>query len=124
MRENHAPQAMWVALPSSFSRNYPISASSCSVISDSLQPHGLHAAHQASLSFTTSQSLFKLMSIESVMPFSHLVLCRPLLLLPSIFSSIRAFSSELAFHFRWPNVGVSASAPVLPMMLWRTVISC
>ena len=50
------------------------------------------AAHQASLSFTISQILFKLMSIESVMPFSHLALCRSLLLLPSIFASIRVFS--------------------------------
>ena len=52
------------------------------------------AAHQASLSFTISQSLLKLMSIESVMPSSHLTLCRPLLLLPSIFPSIRVFPSE------------------------------
>ena len=49
------------------------------------------------------QSLLKLMSIESVMPFSRLILCRPLLLLPSIFPSIRVFSSELAFHIRWPK---------------------
>ena len=52
------------------------------------------AAHQASLSFTISQSLLKLMSIESVMPSNHLILCHPLLLLPSIFPSIRVFSSE------------------------------
>ena len=61
------------------------------------------AARQASLSFTISQSLLKLMSIESVMPSNHLILCRPLLLLPSIFPSIRVFSSELAFHIRWPK---------------------
>ena len=54
------------------------------------------AAHQTSLSFTISQSLLKLMSIESVMPSNHLILCCPLLL-PSIFPSIRVFSSELAF---------------------------
>ena len=60
------------------------------------------AAHQASLSITNSQSLLKLMSIESVMPSNHLILCRPLLLLPSIFPSIRVFSNELALHIRWP----------------------
>ena len=54
------------------------------------------AAHQASLSFTISQSLRKLMSIESVMPSNHLVLCHPVLLLPSIFPSIRVFSNDLA----------------------------
>ena len=58
-------------------------------------------ARQASLSITNSWNLLKLMSIESVMPSSHLVLCRPLLLLPSIFSSIRVFSNELALHIRW-----------------------
>ena len=62
-----------------------------------------NAAHQASLSFTISQSLLKLMSIESVMPPNHLILCCPLLLLPSIFLSIRVFSNELALHIRWPN---------------------
>ena len=61
------------------------------------------AAHQASLSFTISKSLFKLMSIESVMPSSHLILCHPLLLLPSIFPSIRVFSSELPLRIGWPN---------------------
>ena len=61
------------------------------------------AARQASLSFTISQSLLKLMSIESVMPSDHLILCRPLLLLPSIFPSIRVFFSESAVHIRWPK---------------------
>ena len=60
-------------------------------------------AHQASLSITNSQSLPKLMSIELVMPSSHLILCRPLLLLPSIFPSIRVFSNKSAFHTRWPK---------------------
>ena len=60
------------------------------------------AARQASLSFTISWSLLKLMSIESVMPSSHLILCRPLLL-PSIFPSIRVFSSESVLHIRWPK---------------------
>ena len=61
------------------------------------------AAHQASLSFTISWSLPKLMSIESVMPSSHLILCGPLLLLPSIFPSIRVFSNESALRMRWPK---------------------
>ena len=61
------------------------------------------AARQASLSITNSQSLPRLMSIDSVMPSNHLILCPPLLLLPSIFPSIRVFSNELAFHMRWPK---------------------
>ena len=61
------------------------------------------AAHQASLSITNSQSLLKLMSIESLMPSNHLILCRPLLLLPSIFPSIRVFSNESALCIRWPK---------------------
>ena len=61
------------------------------------------AAHQASLSITNSQSLFKLMSIESVIPSNHLILCHPLLLLPSIFPSIRVFSSESVLCIRWPK---------------------
>ena len=61
------------------------------------------AAHQASLFFTISWSLFKLMSIESVMPSNHLVLCRPLLLLSSVFPSIKAFSNESALCIRWPK---------------------
>ena len=61
------------------------------------------AARQASLSFTTYQSLLKLMSIELVMPSNHLILCRPLLLLPSIFPSIRVFCSESALSIRWPK---------------------
>ena len=73
------------------------------------------AAHQASLSITNSRSLLKLMSIESVMPFSHLILCRPLLLPPSIFPSIRVFSNESFFASGGQSIGVSASASVLPM---------
>ena len=61
------------------------------------------AAHQASLSFTTSLSLLKVMSMEWVMPAHHLILCCPLLLLPSIFPSIRVFSNELALCIRWPK---------------------
>ena len=61
------------------------------------------AAHQASLSFTISLSLLKLLSVESVMPSNHLILCRPLLLLPSIFPNIRVFSSESALPVRGPK---------------------
>ena len=61
------------------------------------------AALQASLPFTLSQSLLKLMSTESVMPSNHLILCRPLLLLPSIFFSIRVSSNESSRHIRWPK---------------------
>ena len=61
------------------------------------------AACQASLSFTTSWSLLKLMSIQSVLPSNHLVICRPLLLLPSIFHSIRGSSNESALPIRWPK---------------------
>ena len=61
------------------------------------------AAWQASLSITNSQSLFKLMSIESVMTSNHLILCHPLLLPPSIFPSIRVFSSESVLRIRWPK---------------------
>ena len=61
------------------------------------------AARQASLSITNSWRAPKLMSIESVMPSSHLILCRPLLLLPSIFPSIRVFSNESILHIKWPK---------------------
>ena len=70
-----------------------------SVVSDSLRPF----ARQASLSITNSWSLLKLVSMKSVMPSSHLILCHPLLLLPSIFPSIRVFSSESALLIRWPE---------------------
>ena len=72
-----------------------------SVMSDSAVPKS--AARQASLSFNISDSFLKLMSIESVMPSNHLILCRPLLLSPSIFPSIRVFSSESALRIRWPK---------------------
>ena len=61
------------------------------------------AAHQASLFITNSRSSLKLMSIESVILFNHLILCRPLLLLPSVFPSIRVFSNESILHTRWPK---------------------
>ena len=62
-----------------------------------------NAARQASLSIINSQSLLKLMSIELVVPSNHLILRRPLLLLPSVFPSIRVFSNESVPHIRWPN---------------------
>ena len=68
------------------------------------------AARQASLSITNTQSLFKLMSIESVMLSNHLILCHPLLLPPSIFPNIRVFSSESALLIGGQSIGVSASA--------------
>ena len=68
----------------------------------------------AFLPITNSQSLLKIMSIESVMPSNHLILCHPLLFPPSICPSIRIFSNESVLCIRWPNVGISASALVLP----------
>ena len=73
------------------------------------------AAHQASLPITNSQSLPKPMSIESVMPSNHLILCCPLLLLPSIFPSIRVFQMSQLFAWGGQSIGVSASASVLPI---------
>ena len=73
------------------------------------------AAHQASLSFTISLSLLKLMSIELMLASDHLILCCPLLLLPSIFPSIRVFSNEPALYIRWPKYWSISSASALPM---------
>ena len=78
--------------------NEPSVQFSCSVISSSMRPHG-----QASLSFINSWSLLKLMSVELVMPSNHLILCRPLLLQPSIFPSIRIFSNESFLCIKWPK---------------------
>ena len=72
-----------------------------SVVSDSVTPWT--AAHQDSLSITNSRILPQLTSIESVMPSNHLILCRPLLLLPSIFPGIRVFSNESVLRIRWPE---------------------
>ena len=86
------------------SDSLPLGQSSVSSVTQScLTETPWTAAHQASLSITNSQSLLKLMSIESVMPSSHLILCRPLLLLPSIFPSTRAFSNESVLCNRWPK---------------------
>ena len=91
-----------------------------SVMSDSATPWT--AAHQASLSITNSQSLLKLMSIMSVMPFNHLILCRPLLLLPSIFPSIRVFSSVSVLRTRWPKYW-SFSSTISPSNDYSKLIS-
>ena len=72
------------------------------------------AACQASLLFTFSWSLLKLMSTELMMTSNHLTLCHPLLLLPSIFPKIRVFSNESVLHVRWPSTRASASASVIP----------
>ena len=86
---------------------------SCSVMSDSVTPWT--AACQASLSITNSQSPPKPMSIESVMPSNHLILCRPLLLLPSIFPASGSFQMSQPFTSGGQSLGVSASTSVLPM---------
>ena len=84
-----------------------------SVMSSSLQPHGLQHARLPCPSPTPRA--YKFMSIESVMPSNHLILCCSLHLLPSIFPSIRVFSNKLVLCIRWSRIGVSASASVLPM---------
>ena len=89
-------------------------------MSDSATPWT--AAQQASLSITSSRSLLKLMSIESVMPSNHLILCRHLLLLPSIFPSIRGFSSESVLHIRWPRYW-SFSFSIRPCNEYSVLIS-
>ena len=80
-------------------------------------------ARQASLSITISRSLFKLMSVELVMPSNHLILCRPLLLLPSIFNSIRVFSSESVLCIRWPKYW-SFNFSISPSNGYSGLISC
>ena len=87
--------------------------SSHSVVSDSAPPW--NALYQNSLSISNSCSLLKLMSMESVMPSNHLILCHALLLPPSIFPSIRVFSNKSVLLIRGPKYWVSASASVLPM---------
>ena len=91
-----------------------------SVVSDSATPW--IAALQASLSFTNSQSSLRLTSIESMMPSRHLILCRPLLLLPSFQPSIRVFSSESTLHIRWPKYW-SFSFSIIPSKEIQGLIS-
>ena len=101
-----------------FSAEYTLQLSvqfSLSVVSNSLRPQGLQHARPPSLSITNSRSSLKLMSIESVMPSSHLILCHPLLLLPSIFPASASFPVSQFFTSGGQNIGVSASTSVLPM---------
>ena len=90
-------------------------------VSDSVTPWT--AVCQTFLSFTVSRSLLRLTSIESVMPSNHLILCHPLLLLPSVFPSIRVFSNELALHIRWPKYW-SFSFSISPSNEYSGLISC
>ena len=95
-----------------------------SVVSDSLWPHGLQHARLPCPSPTDSHSLLKLIAIQSVMPSNHLILCHPLLLLPSIFPSIRVFSNELALCMRWPkywnfNFNISLSNELSGLISFR-----
>ena len=90
-------------------------------VSDSLQPHGLQHARPPCPS-SISRSLFKLMSIESVMPSNHLILCHPLLLFPAVFPSIRIFSSELAFPIWWQKYW-SFSFSISPSKKYSGLIS-
>ena len=99
-------------------------------MSDSLRPHELQQARPPSLSITNSQSLLKLMSIESVMPSSHLIPCCPLLFLPPILPSIRIFSNESTLHKGWPkywsfsfNISPSNEHPGLISFRWTGWIS-
>ena len=96
----------WGQGTANFWLHFPWSFSSSSVQSLSrvrISVPSWTAARQASLSVTNSQSLLKLMSVKLVMPSNHLILCHPLLLLPSIFASIRVFSNESVLHIRWPK---------------------
>ena len=101
--------------------NHCISQFSCSVVSDSGTPRT--AACQVSWSITTSQSLLKLMSIKLVMPSNHHILCCPLLLLHSIFPSIRVFSNESVLCIRWPKYW-SFSFSISPSNEYSGLISC
>ena len=94
---------------------------SCSVVPNSSWPHGLQHARLPCPS-TNSGSFFKLMHIESVMPSNHLILCHPLLLPPSVFSSIRVFSSESVLWIRWPKFW-SFSFSISPYNVYSGLIS-
>ena len=107
VREGSSRKQSWIVA----SASEPQFQFSHSVMFDSATPWT--AAQQASLSITSSWSLLRLMSIEPVMPSSHLIFCRPLLLLPSIFPSIRIFSNESVLRIRWPEYW-SFSFPISP----------
>ena len=127
----------WVAYPFSCDLSYPgtklvYPSLQANTLSTDLSVQSLspvrffatpwNAAWQASLSITNSWSLLKLMSIELVMSSNHLIFCRPLLLPPLIFPSIRVFSNESAFHIRWPNYG-SFSFNITPFNEYSGLIS-
>ena len=95
---------------------------SCSVMSSSLRPHEQQHARQASLSIIDYWSLLKLMSIRSVMPSNHLILCHPLLLPPSILPSTRVFSNESVLGIRWPKYW-SFSFSIIPSSEYSGLIS-
>ena len=110
------------SLLSSFQQTFSSVQFSHSIVSNSDTPRT--AACQASLSITNSWSLLKLMPIELVVPSNHLILCRPLLLLPSIFPSIRVFSNESVLHIRWPkywsfSFSISPSNEYLALISFR-----
>ena len=105
-----SPHRLWAAYIQNFQFSSDQSLSTVQIFVTPWTPEC-----QASMSITNSQSLHKLMSIESVMPSNHLIFCPPLLLPPSIIHSIRVFSNESVLHIRWPKYWVSASASVLPI---------
>ena len=113
-----ATSTIWEALFSAF--QFSSVAQSCLTLCN---PMYAPPACQASLSITNSRSLLKLMSIESVMPFNHLIFCHPRLLPPSIFHSIRAFSNESVLHIRWPKYW-SFSFNISPFNEHSGLISC
>ena len=101
---------------------FKVSQFSCSVVSDSATPWT--AARQASLPITNSQSLLKLMSIESVMPSKRVILCHPLLLLLSIFPSTMVFSNESVLHIRWPKVSTGDDIRNCTAAVYRKLSLC
>ena len=108
---------LWAPVSLFFLSTFNSVAQSCPTLCDPMT-----AVHQASLSTTNSQSLLKFMSIESVMSSNHLILCRPLLLLPSVFPNIRVFYTESILHIRWPKYG-SFSFTISPSNEYSGLIS-
>ena len=112
-RSSHASPTESHSSTSALRKNSQLSSvtQSCPTLCDPMD----YIARQVSLSITNSWSLLKLMSVESVIPSNHLIFCRPLLLLPSIFPSIRSFQMSQFFPSGGQSIGVSASASVIPM---------
>ena len=113
---------IWVALRDIILTNKSVFSSVQSLSCVRLFATPWTAACQASLSITNSQSLLKLMSIKSVMPSNHLILCHPLLLLPSLFPSIRVFSNESVLRIKWPKYW-SSSFSISPSNEYSGLIS-